>query len=157
MGQSVSAKRSRKWPTLGSDLEESAQELAGLPALDLPALRQRWATLFGDDPSPNLGRGLLLRAIAYRLQEKASPGLKPATRRVLDRIADNRSSDAPQSVPQSRASAGTVLIREWRERQSSGRRPRQPMSFTAAGVTSRSRRWPARSPARAGRGRCSSV
>ena len=57
---------------------------------------------------------MLLRAIAYRLQEQASPGLKPATRRVLDRIADNRSSDAPQSVPQSRASAGTVLIRQWR-------------------------------------------
>jgi hypothetical protein len=114
MGQSVSSKRSRKSPTLGGDLEESAQELTGLPALDVPALRQRWAALFGDEPSPNFGRALLLRAIAYRLQEQASPGLKPATRRVLDRIADNRSSDAPQSVPQSRASAGTVLIRQWR-------------------------------------------
>jgi hypothetical protein len=106
MRRSVSAKRSRKWPTLGSDSEESAQELAGLPALEVPALRQRWAALFGAEPSPSFGRALLLRAIAYRLQEKASPGLKPATRRVLDRIADNPSKDAPRSIPQPRATAG---------------------------------------------------
>ena len=80
----------------------------------MPALRQRWAALFGDDPSPNLGRALLIRAIAYRLQEKAFAGLKPSTQRVLDRIADNRSKDAPQYIPKRRASAGTVLIREWR-------------------------------------------
>jgi hypothetical protein len=89
MEQSVSSKRSRKWPTLSGDREESALEVARLAALDVPALRQRWVALFGDDPSPNLGRALLLRAIAYRPQEKASPSLKPSTQRVLDRIADN--------------------------------------------------------------------
>jgi Protein of unknown function (DUF2924) len=114
MEQSVSSKRSRKWPTLDGEREESALEVARLPALDVPALRQRWAALFGDDPSPNFGRALLIRAIAYRLQEKASPSLKPATQRILDRIADNRSSDTPQSIPRRQASAGTVLIRQWR-------------------------------------------
>src|ERR1019366_8929832 len=103
MGPSVSSKRSRKWPTLGGDLEELAREITRLPALDVPALRQRWAALFGADPSPNLGRALLIRAIAYRLQEKAFAGLKPSTQRVLDRIADNRSKDALQSIPQRRA------------------------------------------------------
>src|ERR1700674_5212048 len=98
MGQSVSSKRSRKWPTVGGDLEELAREISRLLALDVPALRQRWAALFGDDPSPNFGRGLLLRAIAYRLQEQASPGLKPATQRGLDRIADNPSKDPPRSI-----------------------------------------------------------
>ncbi len=106
MGQSVSSKRSRKWPTLDGEREKSALEVARLPALDVPALRQRWAALFGAEPSPSFGRALLLRAIAYRLQEKASPGLKPATRRVLDRIADNPSKDAPRSIPQPRATAG---------------------------------------------------
>jgi hypothetical protein len=114
MGQSVSSKRSRKWPTVGGDLEELAREISRLPALDVPALRQRWAALFGDDPSPNQGRALLIRAIAYRLQERASAGLKPSTQRLLDQIADNRSNDAPQSMPKRRASAGTVLIRQWR-------------------------------------------
>ena len=114
MEQSVASKRSRKRPILRGDLEELAREIPRLPALDVPALRQRWAALFGDDPSPNLGRALLIRAIAYRLQEKALPGLKPSTQRILDRIADNRSKDAPQSIPKRRASAGTVLIRQWR-------------------------------------------
>ncbi|MGD0290825.1 MAG: DUF2924 domain-containing protein [Candidatus Binataceae bacterium] len=114
MGPSVLSKRSRKPPTVGGDLEESAREITRLAALDLPALRQRWAALFGAAPSPNLGRALLIRAIAYRLQEKALAGLKPSTRRLLDRIADNRSSDASQSIPQRRATAGTVLIRQWR-------------------------------------------
>lgn len=114
MGQSVSSKRSGKWPTVGGDLEELAREIMRLPALDVPALRQRWAAIFGDDPSANLGRALLIRAIAYRLQEKAFAGLKPSTQRILDRNTDNRSKDAPQSIPQRRTSAGTVLIRQWR-------------------------------------------
>jgi len=114
MRQSVSSKRGRKWPTLGGDSEQLAQEIRRLPALDQPALRERWAALFGSEPSPNFGRALLIRAIAYRLQEKAFAGLKPSTQRVLDRIAENRSKDAPESMPKRRASAGTVLIREWR-------------------------------------------
>jgi hypothetical protein len=83
-------------------------------SVDVSALRLRWAALFGAEPSPNFGRALLIRAIAYRLQERASPGLKPATQRLLDRIADNPSKDAPRSIPQPRATAGTVLIRQWR-------------------------------------------
>ena len=114
MAQSVSSKRSGKWPTLGGDLEERALEITRLSALDVPALRLRWAALFGAEPSLSFGRALLIRAIAYRLQEKFSPGLKPATRRLLDRIADNPSKDAPRSFPQPRATAGTVLIRQWR-------------------------------------------
>lgn len=114
MEQPVSSKRSRKRPTVGGGLEQFAQEIMHLPALDVPALRQRWAALFGDAPSPSLGRALLIRAIACRLQERASAGLKPSTLRILDRIADSRSTAAAQSIPQRRASAGTVLIREWR-------------------------------------------
>ncbi|MBF6567715.1 MAG: DUF2924 domain-containing protein [Candidatus Binataceae bacterium] len=57
---------------------------------------------------------MLIWAIAYRLQERAFAGLKPATQRLLDRIADNRSKDAPLDIPKPRASARTVLIREWR-------------------------------------------
>ncbi len=114
MGPSSPSNRSGRWSTLERDFEELAQGIKHLPALDVPALRQKWAALFGDDPSPNLGRALLIRAIAYRLQEKALAGLKPSTQRVLERIADNRSKDASQYISQRRARAGTVLIREWR-------------------------------------------
>jgi DUF2924 family protein len=114
MGQSVPSKRGQKRPTLVGDSGQLAQEITCLQALDRPALRQKWAALFGSDPSPNLGRALLIRAIAYRLQEQALAGLKPSTQRLLDRVADNRSNDAPLDIPKPRASAGTVLIREWR-------------------------------------------
>ena len=114
MERSVSPKRSRKWLTAGCDSEQVAREITRLSAIDVPALRQRWAALFGSEPSPNLGRALLTRAIAYRLQEKALAGLKPSTQRVLDRVADNRSKDAPLDIPKPRATAETVLIREWR-------------------------------------------
>jgi hypothetical protein len=99
---------------VGGELEELAHEIIGLTALNVPALRQRWAALFGHGPSPNLGHALLTRAIAYRLQERALAGLRPSTQRLLDRVAENRSNDAPLDIPRPRASAGTVLIREWR-------------------------------------------
>ncbi len=41
-------------------------------------------------------------------------GLKSSTQRVLERLADNRSKAAPQSIAARRARAGTVLIRQWR-------------------------------------------
>jgi hypothetical protein len=114
MGPSSSSNRSGRRATLDRDLEELAQGIKHLPALDVPALKQKWAAFFGDDPSPNLGRTLLIRAIAYRLQEKALAGLKPSTQRVLDRAADNRSKGASRYFSQRRTCAGTVLIREWR-------------------------------------------
>jgi hypothetical protein len=41
-------------------------------------------------------------------------GLKPATQRVLDRIAEGRLENALKRTPNQSASAGTVLIRRWR-------------------------------------------
>jgi hypothetical protein len=72
--------------------------------------------MFGADPPPKLRSSLLVQGIAYRLQEKALGGLKPATLRLLQRIADDaaarrRLSITPDKV---RANTGTVLIREWR-------------------------------------------
>ncbi|MGA2412308.1 MAG: DUF2924 domain-containing protein, partial [Candidatus Binataceae bacterium] len=57
-----------------------------------------------------------IQGIAYRLQEKALGGLKPATVRLLARIADAAAARR-QAAPETatiRLSAGTVLIREWR-------------------------------------------
>jgi len=70
--------------------------------------------IFGDDPSPNLGRALLIRAIAYRLQEKAFAGLKRSAQRILDRVADSESKVAHRNFPKRSPKVGTVLIREWR-------------------------------------------
>lgn len=94
-------------------LDEMAQEIAQLPTLGASALRQRWAQLLGDDPPPNLGRKMMVQAIAYRLQERAFGGLKPSTLRILDRVVDGSGSDGSKRAPAPKPSAGTVLIRQW--------------------------------------------
>lgn len=114
MAQSVSSKRSRKCPTLGGDSEELAREIRGLRSLDAAVLREKWAELFGVEPSPRLGRLLMVRAIAYRLQERAFGGLKPSVQRLLDRVREGRTETGLDHIPQRRPSVGTVLMREWR-------------------------------------------
>ena len=96
----------------GSD--DLAREIASLPAVDVAALRQTWVALFGAEPPPSLGRSFLVRALAYRLQERVLGGLKPATLRILERAVDGRSDVALKRIPKRSAGAGTVLIREWR-------------------------------------------
>jgi len=94
--------------------EVSARDVASLSALGTSTLKQRWKALFGVDASRSVGRSLMIQAIAYRLQEKALGGLKPSAARILDRIGESRPKGASERIPRRKASAGTVLIREWR-------------------------------------------
>jgi hypothetical protein len=97
------------------DCQKLASQLEQLRELNPEGLREQWQSLFGADPPPKLRSSLLVQAIAYRLQEKALGGLKPATLRLLERIADDAAagrqvSTTPEKI---RVSTGTVLIREW--------------------------------------------
>jgi hypothetical protein len=102
----------RRAPVL--DREALTAEIAGLSKLGIDELRERWKAMHGKASSQEIGRSFLIRAIAYRLQERALGGLKPSTQRVLDRIGAGRSEAGLEPIPTRRASAGTVLIREWR-------------------------------------------
>jgi hypothetical protein len=95
----------------GSGGTDLAREIAGLSALDASALKQLWVTLGGAAPPPELNRPLLIRALAYRLQERALGGLKPATLRVLLECADDGAGRPAR--PSGSVSPGTVLVREW--------------------------------------------
>jgi len=95
--------------------EGLATELASLSQLDKNALQDRWRDLYGSDPPGSLWVSLMARAIAYRLQERAYGGLKPATRRWLARVADEvRVGGTITATPAHRIKAGTRLLREWR-------------------------------------------
>ena len=96
------------------DRDALSAEIAGLSKASIKDLRERWKTLYGKEPSSQIGRSFLIRAIAYRLQEKAFGGLKPSTQRILDRVCDGREEIGQEGIAKRRASAGTVLIREWR-------------------------------------------
>jgi hypothetical protein len=113
MMQASSRERTRKPRRSGFVSEDLVREIASLSALDTTGLRQKWKGLFGADPSPHFGRAVLVRTISYRIQETALGGLKPATQRFLDRIAEGRSETGLERFPKRRVEAGTVLIRKW--------------------------------------------
>jgi hypothetical protein len=90
------------------------QQLAELPHLDREALQHRWQALFGCPAPIRVRRDLLRRVIAYRIQEQAYGGLKPATVRQLRRIAEGlKSSDTPTVSSTTSLRPGARLMREW--------------------------------------------
>ena len=102
----------RRAPVLNRDALTA--EIAALSKASIKDLRQRWKNLYGKEPSGHIGRSLLIRAIAYRLQEKAFGGLKPSTRRLLARVAEETAAgSSPKSPSVRKAEPGTILVREW--------------------------------------------
>ena len=99
--------------------DQLASSLAQLRELSPKELREQWQGCFGAAPPPKLRASLIIQALAYRLQEQALGGLKPATVRLLERIADEAAAHRAVSLPQAkvRLRPGTVLIREWRGAQ----------------------------------------
>ena len=100
--------------TLAPDRAALAEEIAGLSKAGIADLREHWKTLYGRQPPGGLGRSFLVRAIAYRLQEQAFGGLKPSTRRLLARVAEEAAAGSSLKRPPVRkAGMGTILVREW--------------------------------------------
>ena len=94
--------------------ETLANELARLGGLDSLSLRQRWTKLFDVEPSPRISRDLLIRAIAWRLQEEVHGGLnKTAQRQLAEHAAGLRSSRSMSVSSGADYKPGTKLIREW--------------------------------------------
>jgi hypothetical protein len=54
-------------------------------------LKERWRVLYGSEPPRRISRDLLLRALAYLIQERALGGLKPSMSRLLAKVAADAS------------------------------------------------------------------
>lgn len=92
-----------------------AAELKELGGLGTDELRQRWSKLFGMAASPRISRELLIRAVAYRMQEEPGGGLSKSCRRQLARLAATLGEGGSVEVSQTRSfKPGTKLIREWK-------------------------------------------
>jgi hypothetical protein len=92
-----------------------AAELSELGGRGTVELRQRWTELFGMAPSLRISRELLVRAVAYRMQEEAHGGFGKSCRRQLGRLAKTLGEGGSVEVPQTRSfKPGTKLIREWK-------------------------------------------
>jgi DNA invertase Pin-like site-specific DNA recombinase len=90
--------------------------LARLETLDLSAMRQEWRRLYRAEP-PRLSRDLMMRALAYRIQEIAFGGLSKATLRRLAALSAEFESDGRIATPaQPRIKLGARLLRDWHGR-----------------------------------------
>ena len=93
------------------------EALSRLHMLDIGELRQQWRGLYKTQAPPSFSRELLVRAVAYRMQELARGGLRPEPQRQLRRIAQQFKETGAVTVrtrPELRP--GTRLVREWQGR-----------------------------------------
>ena len=95
---------------------EVARRLEALCDLNPDELRKEWRRLYRSQP-PRLSRDLLVRAMAYRMQELRYGGLSKATRRKLASLVEARDSGAEIAKEGAqRIRAGARLVREWNGR-----------------------------------------
>ena len=99
------------------DATACREVLARLPELNLGELRREWRTLYKTEASPHLNRELLVRAVAYRMQEVALGGLRPGRQRQLRQIAQQFKQTGAAATPRRpELKPGTRLVREWQGR-----------------------------------------
>ncbi len=89
-------------------------ELTALETVSTAELRERWRRTFRAPP-PALSRDLLLRGLAYRLQEQAEGGLGKVTLRRLRAAAEELAATGTIEPPPI-LRPGTRLVREWHGR-----------------------------------------
>ena len=89
------------------------QQLAGLGTMSPAQLRAEWTRQHRAVPPP-YHADLLVRGLAYRIQEKATGGLPPAARRTLDRLGRQLAETGRIELERElRIKPGTRLVRAW--------------------------------------------
>jgi Protein of unknown function (DUF2924) len=102
-----------KHRSYASDQKALSEELAALSEDTVKSLKVRWRALWNSEPPKRISRELLMRAIAHRMQERRFGSLKPATVRLLERMAKGGTFLQASQTSRTRATPGTVLVREW--------------------------------------------
>jgi DUF2924 family protein len=89
--------------------------LSALPNLGKAELRSEWHRLFGRPAHDALRKDLMVRVLAYRIQEVQFGELKAATCKRLQQIAKARAAHPRAPISDSPAlKSGTRLVREWK-------------------------------------------
>ncbi len=92
-------------------LEREIDALADLTRIELV---ERWRAHYRSVSPKGISRCLLIRGIAYEMQAKRYGGLKPATDRRLQMIANGTANgDLGGGKATPRLQAGARLVREW--------------------------------------------
>ena len=89
--------------------------LAQLPSMKKTELWALWKQLFKGTAPPQIRRELLIRILAFRIQEQVHGGLSAETRNRLRELARHFATNPDAEIPGiTRIKPGTRLIREWR-------------------------------------------
>jgi len=96
-----------------SDIEA---EIAGLFDRSRQELRLAWRRLHRTEPPLGLSRDLLIRSLAYELQQRAHGRPNLVLRRRLQSLAGGSERGARSVDPGVVLKAGSTLVREWRRR-----------------------------------------
>jgi len=100
-----------------TDPNDVSARIDALETLSLPELRRRWSRLFKASVPSGLSRDLMIRGLAYKLQEQAFGGLAQAAKRKLGTFAKQLEGDSRKSFEaDSDLKPGAKLIREWQAR-----------------------------------------
>jgi hypothetical protein len=95
--------------------EEVTKRLDSLANMSTVEMGELWRELFSVPPPVKVRRELLIRILAYKIQEEAFGGLSTTTRRRLKQIAVSlENGNNKLNVGQRPIKPGTRLIREWR-------------------------------------------
>jgi hypothetical protein len=106
----------RKDGTRKPGVSDVEAKIAGLLERSTQELRLASREFHHAAPPVGLSRDLLIRAIAYDLQERAGGGASAALRRRLQNLAGASAKDALAVDPGIVLKAGTTLLRQWRGR-----------------------------------------
>jgi hypothetical protein len=88
---------------------DCAREIAGLGGLSRADLIERWIEFHGATPSKTLTKDILVRGIAYAMQEQLHGGLTRAEKKALAALARGNTTSATGHLR-----PGTRLYRTWR-------------------------------------------
>ena len=96
-------------------MSNTPKALDSLPRLSHAQLRSLWAEVFGRPLDFPLKKDMLIRCLAYRLQEQAHGGLRSGTVKRLEQLLRGfvEGDRTPVSIEVPRFKPGTRLMREW--------------------------------------------
>lgn len=99
------------------------KQVTSLPKLSFNELKALYVSLYGSEPSA-YNRELIIKRLAYRLQEIAFGGLSERVRQRLDEVLIDNGYDEnamptgvskrKRKVTEDHPVVGTILVREWR-------------------------------------------
>ncbi len=109
LSPALDLRRRRRKRAVGS----GSLDLDALRELTRAELKEHWRALYGSPSPAHMSRKLLLRAVAYWLQEEAYGGLSARTRKQLARVTQEVATGRSLEIPSSKIKPGTRLLREW--------------------------------------------